>query len=326
MENYILDGIIGLCVADALGVPVEFIDRKILMQNPVVDMRSGGTYNKVIGTWSDDTSMTLCLVESLSRRLDYHDIMGNFMKWANTGEYTASGEVFEIGNGARKALMRFERGTSPLECGGKSEFNNGDGSLMRILPIVFYLQSIYGVEFQDQDDAFERIHNLSKLTHAHQRSQMACGIYISVASMLISRIDLKVAVKLGIEKAMNYYRKKDDFADELKHFKWLEREEFINIPMENIKTSGYVVDTLEAGIWCLLTTTSYKECVLKAVNLGDDTATAATVAGGLSGLYYGYKQIPEKWVSQIAKKEYIIGLCETLDHAIQSKVLLNPGK
>lgn len=312
MANHVLDGVMGLCVADALGVPVEFVGRKTLIQNPVIDMKSGGTYNKPVGTWSDDTSMTLCLVDSLSREIDYKDIMVNLMKWMNTSEYTATGEVFDMESETRKALMRFERGIPPLECGSQSEFANSNGSLMRILPIVFYLQSTYGSGFQQIDQAFEMIHNISALTHAHKRSQIACGIYISVASMLMDGTDLKFAAKLGIEKAMDYYRKKGDFAHELKFFKWLSREDFINIPVENIKNTGYVVDTLEAGLWCLLTTTTYKECVLKAVNLGEDTNTVATVAGGLGGLYYGYEEIPKAWVDQIARRDYIENLCKRL--------------
>lgn len=132
-------------------------------------------------------------------------------------------------------------------------FDNGNGSLMRILPILFYLESIYGNEITETDEAFQIIHNISVLTHAHKRSQIACGIYISIASMLLQQENLELAVRQGIYGAMRYYHKQDDFADELIHFKRLEDENFDEIPSEKIKSSGYVVDTLEAAIWCLLT-------------------------------------------------------------------------
>lgn len=312
MSNFVLDGIMGLCIADALGVPVEFMDRETLRKDLVVGMREYGTYNQPAGTWSDDTSMTLCLIDSLSKGLDYEDIMLNFIKWIEEGEYTPHGEAFDIGFATRKALIRFKNGVSSLECGGKDEYDNGNGSLMRILPILFYLQSIYGTDFADIDEAYEIIHNISALTHGHKRSQIACGIYISVASRLIGGMDLKTAVDLGIYEAMKYYKNREDYTDELKHFKRLERNNFAEIPEEEIKSSGYVVDTLEAAIWCLLNTDNYRDCVLKAVNLGNDTDTVAAVAGGLAGLKYRYENIPKDWVNKIARKEYVEDLCNQL--------------
>lgn len=314
--NYVLNGIMGLCVADALGVPVEFESRESLLKNPVVHMRAYGTYNQPAGTWSDDSSMTLCLVDSLSRGLDYNDIMVKFSNWINNGDYSPHGEVFDIGVGTRKALFRFLEGVPPLECGGKSEWDNGNGSLMRILPILFHLQSVYGNDFQSNDEAFEIIHNISSLTHGHNRSLMSCGIYISIAAMLLDEMDVKTAVELGIYKAMKYYRGQKDFTFELKHFASLENKDFINLSVNEIKSSGYVIDTLEAAIWCLLNTTDYKTCVLKAVNLGNDTDTVAAVAGGLAGLKYGYKNIPKDWIEVLANKEYIEDLCNKLYTAL----------
>ncbi len=172
--------------------------------------------------------MTLCLVDSLSKGLDYEDIMLNFMKWIEEGEYTPYGEAFYIGLTTRKALMRFKNEIPPpLECGGRSEHDNGNGSLMRILPILFYLQSIYGMSFTDIDEAYEIIHNTSSLTHGHKRSQIACGIYISVASELIGGMGLETAVDLGIYRAMKYYKNREDYINELKHFERLEMKNFI---------------------------------------------------------------------------------------------------
>ena len=144
MRDKILGGVLGLCVGDALGVPVEFESRESLRSNPVTDMRGYGTYNQPAGTWSDDTSMTICLMDSLSGGLDYFDIMTKFKSWINGAECTAHGEVFDVGNTTRKAIDRFTNGMDALKCGGGSEKDNGNGSLMRILPLVFYLKSLYG--------------------------------------------------------------------------------------------------------------------------------------------------------------------------------------
>ena len=312
MKNNVLDGIMGLCVADALGVPVEFMSREKLKMNPVIGMRGFGTHSQPVGTWSDDTSMTLCLVDSLTKGLDYSDIMCKFQSWLKEGAYTPHEEVFDIGIATRQAIMRFTNGTEPLKCGGIGERDNGNGSLMRILPILFYIQSIYGTDFEEIDEAFSIIHNVSSLTHAHKRSKIACGIYISVASMLLGSVDLKIAVELGIYKAAEYYRKQTEFKDELSHFDRLFEKGFKKLNAKAIKSSGYVVDTLEAAIWCLLNSSTYKDCVLKAVNLGDDTDTVSAVAGGLAGLYYGYENIPFDWLDLIGKREYVESLCNQL--------------
>ena len=312
MSSFILDAVMGLAVADALGVPVEFEDRSCLVENPVIGMRSYGTYNQPAGTWSDDTSMTLCLVDSLIKGLNYNDIMNNFIKWLDNGEYTQYGESFDIGITTQESLSRYKQGISPLECGGKGEHDNGNGSLMRILPILFYLQSIYGADFHKTESAFDIIHNISSLTHSHKRSQMACGIFISVSSMLLSEVDLETAINSGISKAMEYYRNQDDFQSELIYFTRLEDINFKNLSVDEIKSSGYVVDTLEAAIWCLLNTNDYKSSVLKAVNLGDDTDTVAAVVGGLAGVSYGYERIPSEWKQAIVSAEYIEDLCKEL--------------
>lgn len=312
MSNFILDGIIGLTVGDGLGVPVEFKDRDSLIQNPVTGMKSYGTYNQPAGTWSDDTSMTLCLAESLIQCLDYNNIMDKFMKWFNNGEYTPHGELFDIGNTTREALLRYNKGINALECGGKSEYDNGNGSLMRILPISFYIQSIYGSYFKETEEVFNIIHNVSSLTHGHKRSMMACGIYISIALNLLGGSGLESAIESGIYNAMEYYRGQDDFQLELNYFTRLEDRNFRNLPIEEIKSSGYVIDTLEATIWCLLNTDDYKSCVLKAVNLGNDTDTVGAVAGGLAGIVYGYKSIPNEWKQAIVNRKYIEDLCNKL--------------
>ena len=316
MANDVLSGVMGICVADALGVPVEFDGRETLRDNPVIDMRSYGTYNQPTGTWSDDTSLTLCLTDSLINGLDYGDIMARFYKWYSEGAYTPHGEVFDAGVSTRKALNRYLGGTTPLECGGAAERDNGNGSLMRILPILFFLQTTYGTKLYEKAEAFEIIHNVSALTHAHKRSKMACGIYISVASMLMEGIDLKIAVRSGIYEAMKYYGKCAEFTDELRHFERLAGNKFERLLENQIRSSGYVVDTLEAAIWCLLNTRSYKDCVLKAVNLGEDTDTVAAVAGGLAGLYYGYGNIPTEWLSVIARRDYVEELCGKLYDAL----------
>lgn len=320
MKNYVLNGIMGLCVADALGVAVEFMSRETLKKDPVLGMRGFGTHHQPVGTWSDDTSLTLCLLDSLSGGLNDQDIMIKFKSWLTEGAYTPHGEVFDVGIATRQSINRFISGKEPQKCGGVGKMDNGNGSLMRILPLLFYIQSLYGTDFQEADEAFDMIHQVSALTHAHRRSQMACGIYLSVASMLMGNMDLRMAVELGIYKAVEYYRQKSEFQTGISRFSRLSEKNFSDISEREIKSSGYVLDTLEAAIWCLLNSKNYKDCVLMAVNLGEDTDTVAAVAGGLAGLYYGYENIPREWVEQIVKKDYIIDLCNKLYRAVTDKM------
>jgi len=302
----------GLCVGDALGVPVEFKSRDQLKKDPVVGMRSYGTYNQPAGTWSDDTSMTLCTLDSLSNGLDYKDIMDKFLSWYKKGEYTPFGETFDIGMGTRRALTNYANGEEPLKSGGTGERDNGNGSLMRILPVLFYLQKTYGENFNEKEKPYEIIHNISALTHRHKRSMIACGIHITIADYISREYNLNEAVKLGINKSFQYYEKKKEFKEELKYYQRLNDKNFHKLPEEEIKSSGYVVVSLEAALWSLVNTVSYKGCVLKAVNLGEDTDTVAAIAGGLAGLYYGCEDIPKEWLDKIQRRKYVEELCKNL--------------
>ena len=138
-EEKVLGGILGFVVADALGVPVEFEDREYLRLYPVTNMRGYGSYDVPAGSWSDDSSMTLCALESLTHGLDYDDMMSRFLRWADEGYMTPHGEVFDMGKTTREALLRYAQGIPALECGASSEWENGNGSLMRMLPVAFYL-------------------------------------------------------------------------------------------------------------------------------------------------------------------------------------------
>jgi ADP-ribosylglycohydrolase len=130
---------------------------------------------------------------------------------------------------------------------------------------------------------------------------IACGIYLTIADYIYKEYDLKEAVEKGIKKSLQYYNNKEEFIEELNHYERLQDKNFYKLQESEIRSTGYVVYTLEAALWCLLNSDNYKECVLKAVNLGEDTDTIGAVAGGLAGLYYGYKGIPKEWIEVIRR-------------------------
>ncbi len=307
MNNYVekvKSVMLGHAVADALGVPVEFASREELDNAPLTDMEGFGTYPYPEGCWSDDTSMSLAALDSLiGNALDYDDIMMKFGAWYFNDEYTPTGEMFDAGNTCILAIENyFEKHVSALNCGLSGEHSNGNGSLMRIHPFVLYAF----VKQMPFDDMIDTVHTASSLTHAHPRSKIGCGIYACILTHLLHRAD-KSVIYDALQQAKSHYLGNA----EIEHYSRLFSENFCRAERSQIKSGGYVVDTLEAAIWCLLTTDSYKECVLKAVNLGDDTDTVAAVAGGLAGALYGYDTIPKEWVAATKRREYIEHLCES---------------
>ena len=294
---------IGHAVGDALGVPVEFASREEIAQNPVTDMEGYGTYPYPKGTWSDDTSMSIAALDSLaSGEVKWDEIMCNFGKWLKNGEYTPFGEAFDVGRTCLNAIINhFTDGTKSTESGGTDEQSNGNGSLMRIHPFALY-------EYAKGTFDINVIHTASALTHPHERSKIACGIYSFVLWELL-KSPSKTAIIQGLNKAKRFYHD----CDEMKYYCEMLFEDPDTIELvkrDKIKSSGYVVDTLKAAIWCLMTTNNYKDCVLQAVNLGDDTDTVAAIAGGLAGALYGYDNIRKEWRDTLIKREYIEQMCE----------------
>ena len=204
--------------------------------------------------------------------------------------------------------MKYSNEAKPLESGGTTEWDNGNGSLMRILPVCLYLFERQKSLNISDDEVIDIVHNCSALTHAHIRSKLACGIYyFFVRAVLGKGGELTERLQIGIDNAFEYYGKNNK--NELGNYnRLISLSEFKNIPEELIKSTGYVVYTLEAAIWCLINTSSYKEAVLKAVNLGDDTDTIAAVTGGLAGIYYTYDEIPVSWRAKVQKKDWIDSL------------------
>jgi ADP-ribosyl-[dinitrogen reductase] hydrolase len=306
-----LSGLMGVCVGDALGVPVEFTSRAERVKSPVTTMLGYGTWNQPPGTWSDDSSLTFCLAECLCRGFSLDEIANSFWRWYKNAYWTPRGELFDIGNSTHAAIMRLKQGIAPVDAGGRVENSNGNGSLMRILPMAYYHKTVAFPEL------ISRVHEVSCITHAHARSQVACGIYISIAVSLLKGADLQTAYIQGLQNIRQMYSS-SEYILEMPHFARVFTGEINKLPVEEIRSGTYVIDTLEASLWCLLNSSSYAEAVLKAVNLGDDTDTTAAVTGGLAGIYYGVENIPSEWIEQIVRKHDIINLAARLQRAIYS--------
>lgn len=303
----------GVAVGDALGVPVEFKSRQTISYNPVTDMIGYGTYNLPAGTWSDDSSLTFCLAEALTTGFDLNTIGQNFVKWYHNNYWTPRGNVFDIGNATSQAIDRLATGVQPDLAGGFDASSNGNGSLMRISPLLFYLWD------KPVNERFEITKQVSSITHAHIRSVISCFYYLEFALQLLNGKDKFEVYKSLQTEITNHLTSLSINQTEIALFDRLLKQNIHELPEENINSSGYVLHTLEASIWCLLTTENYKDAVLKAVNLGEDTDTTAAVTGGLAGLLYGLENIPTNWLKQIARYDDIENLAERLANKIASR-------
>jgi ADP-ribosyl-[dinitrogen reductase] hydrolase len=226
-----------------------------------------GTYNQPKGTWSDDSSMMLCTVDSLlAHPFDAQDMGQRFVRWGDGELWTPWGSVFDIGGATRIALGRIRQGVPAEQAGGMDENSNGNGSLMRILPIALRFAK------EPPERLLEFVHRASVITHRHPRSQMACGFYCLLAASLLKGDAPAAAHATAVQIAGEFYRD-PLFTAEIPHFEKVFSLKLASLAEREVPSSGYVVDTLTAAVWCLLTSKDYRQTVLKAVNLGGDTDT-----------------------------------------------------
>ncbi len=299
-----IDGLMGFVIGDAMGVPLEFKSRKELLEKPVTKMIGYGTYDQPEGTWSDDTSMMIATIDSINAKngIDFYDIALKFAAFKNHAQYTPNREVFDIGGTCAKAIDNFEENhDDPTTCGLKDLYSNGNGSLMRILPIAYYAIAKKLKDFEVRD----LVRNVSSITHAHDISVMGCYIYTRFAMFLLNGKDKFSAYSMT--KCVDYTM----FSEEAQQaYSRLLKEDISKLKINDIRSSGYVVDTLEAAIWVLLQSENYKEAIIGAINLGEDTDTVGAVTGGLAGIVFGADYIPEEWKNAIIRKEYLMDIFE----------------
>ena len=306
----IKDGVFGHAIGDAMGVPVEFCIREKLLAHPVTKMIGYGSHDVPAGTWSDDTSMEIATMDSMINqggRINCEDIMMNFYYWLKDAKYTPYGEVFDAGRTCIKSTINFSKGYDISECGQKDEYSNGNGSLMRILPIAYYC---YYNKLKEEE-IFEVVKNVSSLTHAHEISVLGCYIYVNYIIKLLEGKDKFESYNLI--KLIDYSM----FTEEsLEVYKRVLKEDIEKYSIDEIKSGGYVVDTLEASFWILLNASSFKEAIIGAINLGNDTDTIAAITGSMAGILYGYNSIPQEWLDKLAKRDYIEDLCDKLEKVL----------
>lgn len=262
------DGLLGLATGDALGVPVETRERDTYR---VRGMEEGGVHHMPRGTFSDDTSLALATcaaIRAKGGRIDCALMRRYFKEWLLHGAFTADGKAFSVGATCLKAILSGK--------GQTGEMSNGNGSLMRILPLAFTKAS-------DRE-----IREVSAITHGAALSMDACVFYVHAARLLLEGRDFAASVR-----------------EASRGTRFSAMPEKLEAPRDEIRSTGYVLDTLEAALWANGQGSSYREVVLAAVNLGGDTDTVGSVAGGLAGIRFGWRSIPADWLSALRGKEWI---------------------
>lgn len=315
VRDRIVGGLVGLVVGDALGVPVEFGDRAERDRDPVHGMRAFGTHGQPLGAWSDDGALALAHAAAFAAHgWDARRHLEAFAEWHERGAFTAHGRVFDVGRTTRQALRRFLAGQPPGRTGGMALRDNGNGSLMRILPAsCWWAQApIHAV--------VEGLGAASALTHGHIRSRLCCAWHALIAGGLLGRVPLHEGMALAARL----------LAPRIPHeeravFAPLIDSSALRWPRERIRSDGYVVSTLTAACWCLHRHDGYAAAVLEAVNLGGDTDTTAAVAGGLAGLRSGLTGIPRAWIDCLPQAGRVLALAERFADACLACGRTAPG-
>ena len=290
------DSVLGFAIGDAMGVPVEFKKREELIEKPVTTMLEGGVHKMPKGVWSDDTSLVLATMDSMikSQGIDYKDMADRFCMFMEKGEYTATGKVFDIGDTIRKALNRYlYEIPDPLKCGGKGLYDNGNGSLMRMLPIALYAH----YNNLTDKEVFSLVKNTSSITHANDVSILGCFIYVLYVMFILNGKD-----KFASYNMIKYYDYTIFFdEDTIEFYNRLLKTNIAKIRIEDLKSEGYIVYTLETVLWVVLNCESFAESIVGAINLGGDTDTIGALTGSITGILYKTDMIPENWTLENRK-------------------------
>jgi ADP-ribosylglycohydrolase len=283
----------GHLVGDAVGVPYEFS-----APNParIVDVRGHGSHDQPVGTWSDDGALMLALLDSLLHAgFDPEDQGRRALAWWDDRAYTPDGDSpFDIGSATAEALGRLRAGTPAIDAGGTGERDQGNGSLMRILPIAL-------VDVADDDpELVERAHLAGRVTHGHPNCQVTCALYVLLVRTLVEHPDgdAEAALALATDRLRGVYERERAFASVLRGL--LAHREHVKRP-----GGGWVLDSFWSAWEAFASASSYRETIERCIRYGHDTDTTAAIAGGLAGLRWGLDGIPADWLAALRGRDLV---------------------
>jgi ADP-ribosyl-[dinitrogen reductase] hydrolase len=285
--------LLGLAAGDAVGTTVEFQQRGSFP--PVTDMVGGGLFHLQPGQWTDDTSMALCLGTSLVEKgtFDAVDQMNRYCQWRENGYLSSTGKCFDIGITVSQALTKYQIYGNPFS-GSTNPRSAGNGCLMRLAPIpMFY--------FPEVDRILHFSGESSRTTHGAEECITASRLFGEILFRTLSGANkTEVLLNHNLE------------ATSSPSIQAIARGEYQHKSVDEIQGTGYVVDSLEAALWCFWTTETYEQAILAAANLGDDADTTAAICGQVAGAFYGESAIPTHWLEQLTMRAEITDLADRL--------------
>lgn len=294
IKNILYAGVVG----DALGVPVEFSKRDSYY---VDSMISGGVWEQPAGSWSDDTSFSLPLMENLTEQGDLNQLMKKFENYMFHNEYTPDNLAFGIGATCKKAIINWSVNQyDPLKCGDPSVEANGNGAIMRLAPLAIHLT--------DEKDLSKRLkltREYTILTHRHARAIVGSYIYLEILHGLLNGQALRTILSKLPDQLNQALQNRPEELAQLAQYELMFQTDFDATLRKDIKSTGYVVDTLLASIWCVLNSTIIDGAIIMAVNLGDDTDTIASITATISSCENLSDQVNHDWKSQLRNPQLL---------------------
>lgn len=291
-DDRYLGCLLGLAAGDAVGTTAEFAPRGSF--EPLTDMVGGGPFGLAAGQWTDDTSMALCLAASLVEhgRFDPTDQIERYVRWWRDGYMSSTGHCFDIGNTVTAALERYQQTGDPFS-GSTDPYSAGNGSIMRLAPVPMRYSP-------DLDAVLRYSAESSRTTHAAAECLDACKLFGAMLHLALIGEDREAILSQTV------------YTPETPKLGAIARGGYRTKSAAEIRGSGYVVDSLEAALWCFDKTGSFRDAILLAANLGDDADTTAAVCGQLAGAYYGASGIPEGWLQKLTMRAEITRLARQL--------------
>ena len=304
-KNKFRGALLGLATGDALGTTVEFSQRGTF--EPLTDIIGGGPFNLKPGEWTDDTSMALCLAQSLltCQEMNLHDQLDRYIEWWKAGHNSVTGECFDIGNTVRKALENFAITDNP-HSGSNDPMSAGNGSIMRLAPVPMFFAHdslLAGIQAAES----------SRTTHGAKDATDACYVY---SQLITAALHGQSKDEILSPQAVIPYEQ-ESFSPRISA---IIKGSYKGKETVDIRGSGYVVQSLEAALWAFWNTNTFEEGSLLAVNLGGDADTTGAVYGQIAGAYYGMKGIPKHWLKKLAWKDKISRLADQLYQHAQDNI------
>lgn len=302
--SYLLfQSLTAVALGDALGFPIQHDTRSNPFDEPVNQMVDHQATGVPAGTWSDDTSMSVASLVSLTFGYNLYDLMMRYSQWYHLGDYTPFNRAYDVDETTKAAIKRFESGVEPILCGGTLDSDNNNTALKRLMPLAFFILT-KNRQYTFDDATVKMIHDYTAITNRTPKTFIGSGILTNVIIRLIQNFN-KYAMLRAVKEALDYYRSKEEFAAQVPFFEQLEESHFLRQSSTKIKPSSDVIATLNTVFWCLMNSEQYNVAVSKAVNLGSDADTIGSITSMLASLLFAPVTFPENWLSKLQGRNQI---------------------